>query len=207
MPRQRDKQTSIATTTTTTARQAPGSVRVIGGTWRGRRLSVVPGAPIRPTPDRVRETVFNWLQPVIPGAHCLDLFAGTGALGVEALSRGAARATFVEQHRGAAEAIAGALATFGGVGDVLTMDARAYLAAKAPLSPAAAFTVVFVDPPFAAADYPALCTLLAAGWLAPAAMVYLEMPREQQLPKALPGYTVHREATAGDVRYGLLRWH
>src|SRR5690606_9775904 len=89
----------------------PGSVRIIGGTWRGRRLAVAGGPALRPTPDRIRETLFNWLAPALPGARCLDLFAGTGVLGLEALSRGAAEAWLVERDPVAAAALRSSVAT------------------------------------------------------------------------------------------------
>ena len=111
----------------------PGSVRIIAGEWRGRRIEVVAGAEIRPTPDRVRETLFNWLAPVLPGMHCLDLYAGTGVLGIEALSRGAAESWF---RRAGRRSCPGARdrrwIRFGGQGHdkgrVLRADARRWLA-------------------------------------------------------------------------------
>ena len=121
-------------------------LRIIGGRHRGRRLRFPPGVDIRPTPDRVRETLFNWLQPRIAGARVLDLFAGSGVLGLEALSRGAAHATFIEKDRRAAAAIE-ALVREWRVADasVSCRDAMAWLAAAAP---SAAFDVVFLDPPY-----------------------------------------------------------
>lgn len=186
----------------------PGSVRIIGGLWRGRRVQVVPDAEIRPTPDRVRETLFNWLLPVLPGARCLDLYAGTGALGLEALSRGAAASWFVERDATAAAALEATLLRFGGStagadapgeGRVLATDAKRFL--KAP--PSTRFDVVFLDPPYAADNLADLCTLLARGWLAPQAWVYLETSRSQSLPALPEGWHWHRESQAGDVRYAL----
>jgi 16S rRNA (guanine966-N2)-methyltransferase len=180
-------------------RSPPGHVRIIGGTFRGRRLPLVASPALRPTPDRVRETVFNWLQPVVAGARVLDLYAGSGALGFEALSRGAVEACFIEQHAPSAAAIEAALATLGARGRVVRGDVAGVLAT----APAQPFDLVFVDPPFAGGVPPDLCKLLASGWLAPAAWVYLEQPRAASLPH-WPGFGVHREGTAGDVRYGLL---
>src|SRR6202012_457291 len=109
-------------------------LRIIGGTWRGRTWRF-PAGDIRPTPDRVRETLFNWLAPTIAGARCLDLFAGSGALGLEALSRGAARAVFVEQASAAARQLRQTLAAWGGeqasAAQVHVTDANAYLAGSA----------------------------------------------------------------------------
>ena len=121
------------------------SVRIIGGGWRGRRITFpdVPG--LRPTPDRVRETLFNWLQHDIAGARCLDLFAGSGALGLEALSRGAKELVFVEQSVAASRALQEQLARLGAErrSQVVEMGAARYLRGAAP-----AFDIVFLDPPF-----------------------------------------------------------
>src|SRR6202051_2311293 len=121
------------------------SVRIIGGGWRGRRVSFpdIPG--LRPTPDRVRETLLNWLQRDIAGARCLDLFAGSGALGLEALSRGAKEVVFVEQAVAASRALQEQLTRLGGAGksQVVEMGAARYLR-----SPARPFDIVFLDPPF-----------------------------------------------------------
>lgn len=186
-----------------------GSVRIIAGEWRGRRIEVAPGAEIRPTPDRVRETLFNWLAPVLPGMHCLDLYAGTGALGLEALSRGAVETWFVEQDAQAARALETVLSRFAGSvqdhgygkGRVLCADARRWLVGPVPRS----FDLVFLDPPYAADELGNLCTLLARGWLAPRAWVYLETSRNNALPALPAGWQLHREREAGEVRYALAR--
>ena len=175
-------------------------VRIIGGRWRGRKLRFVATEGLRPTPDRVRETLFNWLAPVIRGARCLDLFAGSGALGLEALSRGAAAVTFVERDAAAAERLA---ATPGELGaedaEVLCRDAREFLAA-----PARRFDVVFLDPPFGADLLPELLPRLAAGgWLAPGAHVYAEAPAASGLPAWPAPLAAHRSGRAGEVGYHL----
>jgi 16S rRNA (guanine966-N2)-methyltransferase len=193
-------------------RGPPGSVRIIGGSWRGRRVDVLDGAELRPTPDRVRETLFNWLMPLLPGARCLDLYAGTGALGLEALSRGAAECWFVERDARVAAALESTLLRFIGqgsagpepaqtpaLGRVLVTDALRWLD-RPPLS---TFDVVFLDPPYAANRLGDLCKLLARGWLAPVAWVYLETSRTQELPVLPDGWQLHRESQAGDVRYAL----
>src|SRR4051794_41546295 len=109
------------------ANAAPGRVRIIGGSLRGSKLEVphVPG--LRPTPDRVRETLFNWLMPIIDGARCLDLFAGTGALGIEALSRGAAAVDFVETDAKLAQALRANLSRLKQEASVARADAAAFL--------------------------------------------------------------------------------
>ena len=186
-----------------TDRASPqGRFRIIGGAWRGRRFPVpdVPG--VRPTPDRVRETLFNWLAPVITGARCLDLYAGSGALGLEALSRGASRAVFVDRSVQACGAIRRALEILGsGAGDVRRAEAGAYLA-----GPAEAFDVVFLDPPFRQGLVQAtLEHVVQGGWLAPGARVYIESEREAGVPQVPPGWEIARSATAGQVGYHLAR--
>lgn len=193
-------------------RGPPGSVRIIGGSWRGRRIEVLDGAELRPTPDRVRETLFNWLTPVLPGARCLDLYAGTGALGLEALSRGAAECWFVERDARLAAALEATLLRFIGQGStgpesgpatargrVLVTDALRWLD-RPPLK---TFDVVFLDPPYAANNLGDLCKLLARGWLAGQAWVYLETSRSLELPMLPDGWQLHRESQAGDVHYAL----
>lgn len=177
----------------------PGRVRLIAGQWRGRRLTVLPGSGVRPTPDRVRETLFNWLMPVLPGARCLDLYAGTGALGLEALSRGAAEAWFVEADPRVAAALDNALATLRGHGRVVRADVSAWLRDAPPT----AFDVLFLDPPYGDGVLDHLCTLLTAGWLAEQARIYLETSRDRPLPLLPPGWELLKENTAGEVRFGL----
>jgi 16S rRNA (guanine966-N2)-methyltransferase len=181
------------------ARTPPGEVRIIGGEWRGRRVPVLDAKGLRPTADRIRETLFNWLAPVIGGMRCLDLYAGTGVLGIEALSRGAAEACFVERDFTVARALEETLRRLvARDGRVVTADALRFLA-----GPPQAFDLVFLDPPFGEVALGDLCTLLDGGWLAPGARVYLEMPQAQPLPGLPPRWTVMREKTAGNVRYAL----
>ena len=179
-----------------------GRFRIIGGAWRGRRLALPAGAEVRPTPNRVRETLFNWLAPVIAGARCLDLFAGSGALGLEALSRGAASVVFVDRSPAVARTLAGHLETLRcQQGDIECADALRYLA-RSPT----AFDVVFLDPPYRGGLLaPTLARLFEGAWLAPAASVYLEHERGIEPPPAPPGWHLFRSAAAGQVRYHLLR--
>lgn len=180
-------------------RDASGSVRIIGGRWRGTRLQVPPSPGLRPTSDRVRETLFNWLQPVLPGARVLDLFAGSGALGMEAVSRGAAHAQLVEAEAPLAQALqatAQRLAT----GDQVAVDCADALAwlrqSHAPL-----FDIAFVDPPFDKDLWPAVREVLPKR-LAPAAWLYLETPAGRA--PAVPGeWAVHREGRTREVRFAL----
>ena len=161
-----------------TTRSAPANeVRIIAGIWRGRRLRFPQVAAIRPTPDRVRETLFNWLAPHIRGTHVLDLFAGSGALGFEACSRGAATAT------------------------LLDTDPRCIAALEVP-----PYDVVFVDPPFAASLWQSVAGRLeSGGWLAPAAFIYVEVPLREPLPQWPEGWQPWRDGKAGEVGYHLLR--
>lgn len=179
----------------------PGYVRIIGGTHRGRRLPLVPGSDVRPTPDRVRETLFNWLTPVLPGARCLDLYAGTGVLGLEALSRGAAESIFVERDPRVATAIEDALLTLRGRGQVHRADALRWLRTRG----ADPYRLVFLDPPYADEGLGDLCKLLDHGWLDSRAWVYLELPRSRAIPALPQGWWLHRESEAGEVRFGLAR--
>ena len=178
-----------------------GRIRIIGGHLRNSRLDVPELPGLRPTAERVRETLFNWLAPVIAGARCLDLCAGTGALGIEALSRGAARAQFVERESRAAQALRGNLARLKVAGgDVATADAAAYLRGAAQ-----PYDVVFLDPPFALDLWEPLADQLEqGGWLAPAAWIYVESPRGRA-PAMPDAWRAHREGQAGDVRYALYR--
>jgi len=173
--------------------------RIIGGEWRSRRLRFPPLPGIRPSPDRVRETLFNWLRDRVEGARCLDLFAGSGALGLEALSRGAAEVIFVDKERAAAEAIRGHLVSLKAQGgEVVHADAFAWLGGTPR-----PFELVFLDPPFDEDLVPAACARLAQGWLKPGAWVYLEhaVERTPTLPEA---WQVLKESRAGRVGFRIV---
>jgi 16S rRNA (guanine966-N2)-methyltransferase len=180
-------------------------VRIIGGEWRGRKLHFPPSAGLRPTPDRVRETVFNWLQFELAGARCLDLFAGSGALGFEALSRGAGEVVFVECDAVAARAIREMLAQLHcDRGRVEQVDALAWLECGPPGSKP--FDIVFLDPPYGEALLPVLAEKLErGGWLAPRAWIYLEDAAARGEPALPAGWTLLRSKRAGDVGYHLAR--
>jgi 16S rRNA (guanine966-N2)-methyltransferase len=172
--------------------------RIIAGQWRRRKLHFPEVQGIRPSPDRVRETLFNWLREQVEGARCLDLFAGSGALGLEALSRGATNVVFVDQDREAAAAIREHLALLkADGGEVEQTEAQRWLA-RTPQP----FDIVFLDPPFDADLLPAVCAQLGEGWLKPHACVYVEHAAEK--PTALPaGWTALKQSRAGRVAYGL----
>jgi len=183
-------------------RPAFGSVRIIGGSLRRSRLDVPDAPGLRPTPDRVRETLFNWLAPIIEGARCLDLFAGTGALGIEALSRGAGWVDFIERDPRLAQALRQNLQRLRQMhAAVRCADALQSLGEEA----ADTYDVVFVDPPFSESLWqPAVVALEGNGWLRGGALVYLEMPASAQVD-APDSWSLHRESVAGAVRYALYR--
>jgi 16S rRNA (guanine966-N2)-methyltransferase len=179
------------------------SVRIIAGTWRGRRIHFPDLPALRPTPDRVRETLFNWLQQSITDARVLDLFAGSGALGLEALSRGAKEVVFVEQFPAAARAVQEQLVRFGGAarGRILEMGAARFL--RTPGKP---FDVAFLDPPFgtnALAEYIPL--LDTADWLKVGSLVYLENERAAGVPALPSHWELLKSKSAGEVGYHLAR--
>ncbi|PPJ43546.1 MULTISPECIES: 16S rRNA (guanine(966)-N(2))-methyltransferase RsmD [unclassified Pseudoxanthomonas] len=180
------------------AARGVGQVRIIGGRWRGTKLSVPDRPGLRPSSDRVRETLFNWLMPVMPGARVLDLFAGTGALGLEALSRGAAHATLVERDPGLAAALREACDRLGADATVIVQEALAWLGGQE-----ARFDVVFLDPPFADGLWERALALLSPR-LATDAWVYVEAPAGTA-PSMPPGWALHREGLTRDVRYALYR--
>jgi 16S rRNA (guanine966-N2)-methyltransferase len=178
-------------------------LRIIGGRHRGRKLRFPAGVEIRPTPDRVRETLFNWLQQRVPGAQVLDLFAGSGALGLEALSRGAAQVTFIEKDRRAAAAIESLTQEWQeGAAAIVCADALGWLA-QAPHD-ATRFDIVFLDPPYDAQLLSATAAALAAsGRLAPDARIYLERRARDPLPQLPDGWRSLRDGRAGEVGYHL----
>jgi 16S rRNA (guanine966-N2)-methyltransferase len=178
-----------------------GRLRIVAGKWRSRLLPVAEEPGLRPTPARIRETLFNWLASTIEGSRCLDLFAGTGALGFEALSRGAREVVFVENSARAAAALEDSVKVLEATGvRIHQADAISYL--KGEPEP---FDIVFLDPPFADDLLEDLCRLLSEGnWLADGARVYLEQNRERPLPALPDGWTIVNDKTAGQVRYALV---
>jgi 16S rRNA (guanine966-N2)-methyltransferase len=182
--------------------RARNELRIIGGAWRGRRVKFPDVAAIRPTPDRVRETLFNWLQHDIAGRRCLDLFAGSGALGLEALSRGAAHVVFVDREREVIEQLSATLDLLHADQAVLEhRDALHFLEGESR-----PFDIVFLDPPFDRDLLPAVCrTLEERGWLAPGAFVYLEVPAHGGAPQLPATWNLLKSGRAGEVGYHLAR--
>lgn len=181
----------------------PNRVRIIAGRWRGRRIGFPELVAIRPTPDRVRETVFNWLQAEIVGARCLDLFAGTGILGLEALSRGAESVVCVEQEKSAAAAIRQNAARLGAGGlEAVRDDAIAYLIHTQPR----AMNIVFVDPPYGSRMTGQACQLLdERPWLASGALIYLERGCDDPAVNVPGNWQCLRSKRAGQVDFRLYR--
>ncbi len=173
-------------------------LRIIGGEWRGRTLVFADHPAIRPTPDRVRETLFNWLQSTICGARCLDLFAGSGALGLEALSRGAAGVDFVEKDRNSAQTIQSHLELLKSEsGRVHTRDAFRFLE-QADLSQ---YDLIFLDPPFGRGMLDRVVSWLESSSLPSSAQLYLEVEKEIKEVSLPQGWVITRSGEAGQVRY------
>jgi 16S rRNA (guanine966-N2)-methyltransferase len=179
---------------------ATGRVRIIGGRWRRRQLPVPRAPGLRPSPDRVRETLFNWVAADLPGARCLDLFAGSGVLGFEAASRGASRVLLVERNPEVAAHLRRQAAALGAEEvDVLCADAFQWARAAGE-----AFDLVFVDPPYGTTG---VCALLAdlehGGVLAKHARVYVEGSADATELELPVTWSALRQQRAGRVRYYL----
>ncbi|WP_314105034.1 16S rRNA (guanine(966)-N(2))-methyltransferase RsmD [uncultured Stenotrophomonas sp.] len=180
---------------------ATGQVRIIGGKWRNTKLPVPLAPGLRPSSDRVRETLFNWLMPRLGGARVLDLFAGSGALGLEAISRGAAQATLVERDAALARQLRESVAKLGAQGqvEVVQADALHWLAQR----PSGLADIVFIDPPFGDGLWDAALAGLGPH-LAADAWLYLESPAGQTL-RLPPGWLLHREGGTREVGFALYR--
>ena len=183
------------------SRSSTGQVRIIGGKWRNTKLPVPLAPGLRPSSDRVRETLFNWLIPRLGGARVLDLFAGSGALGLEAVSRGAAQATLVERDAALARQLRESVARLGAQGqvEVVQGDALHWLAQP----PSGLADIAFIDPPFADGLWEAVLAGLGPH-LAADAWLYLESPAGQTL-RLPPGWLLHREGGSREVRFALYR--
>ena len=179
----------------------PRQVRIIGGRWRGRRLKVGEARGLRPTPDRVRETLFNWLQPHLQGARCLDLFAGSGALGFEAASRGADSVVLIENNPTLVDLLRQGADELGAdTARIVQADGLAWLREQSQ-----AFDIVFLDPPYADSPLQQACALLLQRrLLADGALVYVESG--MQMPVEVEGLEKFKQGRAGQVQYGLLKF-
>lgn len=179
------------------------TLRIIGGQWRGRKLTFLPTEGLRPTPDRVRETLFNWLAPIVHGGRCLDLFAGSGALGLEALSRGAASCDFVDTTATALRQIEHHLTVLAATsaGHCHGQSADTFLAAAK-----GSYDIVFMDPPFGQGLLgPCAGALAERDLLARDGLVYIETAVDEALPELPASWSLHREKFAGGVAYRLYR--
>lgn len=181
--------------------KARNKLRIIAGKWRGRRIPFSASEGLRPTPDRVRETLFNWLQFDIAGKNCLDLFAGSGALGLEALSRGAAHVTLVESQASAVlqlrqnlELLAADNAT------VIGMDALAYLRQSSEQR----FDIIFLDPPYQMRLWNECIALIEKGQrLAQHGVLYFEQPKKEDAVELPDTWSITHQKTAGQINYCL----
>lgn len=180
-----------------------GELRIIGGDWRSRKLRFPDAGGVRPTPARTRETLFNWLSFQLAGSDCLDLFAGSGALGLEALSRGAGRVTLVDHTPALARALRDNLRLLkSDKGEVVCASVDTYLA----LRDRAPFDIVFMDPPFRQGWLERIVPLLdEQGWLKPKGWVYIEHESDMTTPTVPAHWHLHRQKTAGQVTYCLFQ--
>lgn len=185
--------------------QKKNQLRIIGGEWRGRKLPFGTFEGLRPTPDSVRETLFNWLQPVIHGALCIDLYSGSGALGFEAISRGAASVTMLDkQNRITRQLQENAQTLKCTQANIFSQNALDYLAAPA-IQP---FNIAFIDPPYQQGMAEPSCRLLEEnGWLAPGAMIYLEVEKELTTLPIPSNWEILRSKKTGHVSFHLLQRH
>jgi len=192
---------------TTSSKKKPGFVRIIGGEWRGRRLPVVDLPGLRPSGDRARETLFNWLQPFIRGARCVDLFAGTGVLGLEAFSRGAAEVTLVENTPLAVQALRAALVKLEVPGakagvHLAETDALKWLQTRESLT----LDIVFIDPPFSSRlETQAMTLLVDRNLVSEGGLVYIETSRNTPPFHPGLGWEILKDQSIGEVRMLLLK--
>lgn len=181
----------------------PSVFRIIGGNWRSRKFHFPSTPALRPTPDRVRETLFNWLADTIPGATCLDLFCGSGALGLEALSRGAKHCTFIDADSVTLQAINKHL-------DTLHCTQATTITSSLPEGLSRLSTtldVVFLDPPYTLHCITECLSLLdSKHLLSNFALIYIECSNRESLPPIPDGFRVHRHKKAGQVQYALLQY-
>ena len=189
-------------------------MRIIAGRWRSRKIDFAPTYEIRPTSDRIRETLFNWLGTQVPGSQCLDLFAGSGILSIEALSRGAAQVTLVDHDRLIIDHIRATLTHLEGIADAALINSNARdFVQRAKTAPTAPFDIIFLDPPFSACTgdrasnnllLQTLVDLTDCNLLHTDTVVYVESPHDLDVLGLLGSWQIDRQKRAGNVYYGLL---
>ncbi|TBR41533.1 16S rRNA (guanine(966)-N(2))-methyltransferase RsmD [Marinomonas agarivorans] len=199
--RRTPKNTSLNTKQSAQKKTTKASLRIIAGQWRSRQLPIPNLEGLRPTPDRVRETLFNWLTPYIAGANCADIFCGSGALGLEALSRGAKQCTFIDNSSVVTKQMQSNLATLG-CQNAFVQQANAVDFLAAP-NPKERFDIVFIDPPFRQGWVNKLLPLLTENWLNTNALIYLEMEKEVAMPDISQSWQLLKEKQAGQLIYRL----
>ena len=184
-----------------------GEVRIIGGQWRGRKLHFPATVGLRPTPNRIRETLFNWLTPYLTDAHCLDLFAGSGALGFEALSRYAQSVSFIEQSSLLVSYLKAQLKQLSAENRAQVYQAQFPFGATQVFKPKKPqFNIVFLDPPFHQNLLSLACTwLVKEGLLAPGSMIYMEAEASQKKLLLPENWEILHAKTAGQVHYALIK--
>ncbi len=181
----------------------PGRLRIVAGKWRGRLLPVVDQAGLRPTSERVRETLFNWLSEEIVGSRCLDLFAGSGALGLEALSRGASYVLMIDTVGAVTQVLKESATSLAADNVVIETIDAATLLERVPDNP---FDIVFLDPPYSDDLLEHVALLLQSnGWLRPQSLVYVECDKKQPIPSLPENWRIEKDKVAGNVRYMLVR--
>lgn len=183
--------------------KASGNLRIIGGQWRGRKLTICDAEGLRPTPDRIRETLFNWLQTSIGGARCLDLYAGSGALGLEAASRGAQQVVLVERNTETASQLRIHCQQL----DTTQCTVETQAATTFLMTNQAQFDLVFIDPPYQDGAWTEVAIQLTeSNALAEQAQIYLEYPSQQSQPTLPTSWQLLKEKTAGAVNYCLFQY-
>ena len=178
-----------------------GRIRIIGGQWRSRKISFLEAPGLRPTGDRIREALFNWLGININGAHCLDLYAGSGILGLEALSRGASTCTALENNPTVVKQLHANCNELGADLSIINADSINFLQHK---NSGRVFDIVFIDPPFSKTLHTESCALLESnGWLAYDALIYCELPAKENLFATPSSWLIKKDKIASGVRYML----
>ena len=176
-------------------------IKIIGGKWKGTNLTFYDEPELRPTGNRIRETLFNWLQPNIQGSICLDLFAGSGSLGLEALSRGASKCVMVEKNKRVINHLAENIEKLSSSTELIHDDALNYLSSK---KPSKTFDIVFLDPPFDSTIYESTMRVLELNnWLSRDALIYIEARSDSSMFQIPDNWSLFREQVAGNVSYML----